>query len=68
MQSVRRQPEWISPALREMLLTALQPADVHKPGTPAHEVFINVGYQKAQKDFRNILLHRTPIQLPPEAL
>jgi len=63
MGLTERTATWIAPALRDQLIQALKPIDIHKPGVPAHEVFINVGYQKAQHDFRNILLHTTPIRL-----
>ncbi len=63
-QTTRRPAEWISPTLKDLLIAALTPIEAHKTGVPAHEVFINVGYAKAQRDIRNLLLHRTLIQLP----
>ncbi len=57
--------DWISPALLEKLLEALAPIDIYKTGIPQHEVLMNIGYSKAQRDFKDVLTIRHKLPLDP---
>lgn len=54
----RTTADWISPALRERLIAALTPIELGATSTK-----YEVGYWRAQQDFRRILEHKSTIRL-----
>ncbi len=62
--TAKRPADWISPALLERLTHILQPIEVRTIDVQQHEILIDVGYNKALTDVRNVLKYRDNINIP----